>query len=210
LREQGARETLTLVREAGGNGDVLALDASDAANVATAFETVLARRGGVDVLVNNAAVVRDEPFPLLTAEGFDDVVRTNLGGVFYASRAAARAMIAKKRGAIVNIGSVAGAFASPGQSAYAASKGGVIALTKTLAAELAPRGVRVNAVVPGLLSTGMAQRLDHRVAKEKRGRIPLGRFGDGEEVAKVVLFLASDEASYVVGQALVVDGGLTL
>ncbi len=106
--------------------------------------------------------------------------------------------------------SVAGPHASPGQANYAASKGGVLALTRTLAAELAPRGIRVNAVVPGLLDTGMVLRIERRIVEAKRKQIPLGRLGSGEEVAQVVLFLASEQASYVIGQAIVVDGGLTL
>ena len=105
--------------------------------------------------------------------------------------------------------SVAGMVASPGQSSYAASKGGVVALTGTIAAELAPRGVRVNCVIPGLLNTGMAARLDHRVLARKRALIPLGRLGEADEIARVVCFLASDDATYVVGQTLVVDGGMT-
>jgi 3-oxoacyl-[acyl-carrier protein] reductase len=118
-------------------------------------------------------------------------------------------MISAKRGAIVNVAAVSALRGSPGQTAYAASKGGLIAFTRTLAAELAPRGVRVNAVVPGAIASGLAARLDHRVADKIRGAIPVGRFGTAAEVANAVLFLASDEASYVVGHALVVDGGLT-
>jgi len=119
-------------------------------------------------------------------------------------------MLRQRRGAIVNVASVAGMRASPGQANYAATKGGVLSMTMTLAAELAPRGVRVNAVVPGVLATGMGERLDHRVAERRRATIPLGRFGEGDEVARAVVFLASDDSSYVVGQSLVVDGGLSL
>jgi len=119
-------------------------------------------------------------------------------------------MMARKRGAIVNVGSVAGERASPGQANYAASKGGLLAMSRTLAAELAPRGVRVNTVIPGLIATGMVARLDHRALEHHRAAIPLGRLGTPEEVANAVLFVASDAASYLVGAALVLDGGLTL
>jgi 3-oxoacyl-[acyl-carrier protein] reductase len=119
-------------------------------------------------------------------------------------------MMANKRGAIVNVGSIAGQRASKGQVNYAASKGGVLALTTSLAAELAPKGIRVNAVVPGLCSVGMVEAVDRRVIDAKKAHIPLGRLGTADDVARVVLFLASDDSAYVVGQAIVVDGGLGL
>jgi 3-oxoacyl-[acyl-carrier protein] reductase len=119
-------------------------------------------------------------------------------------------MLSAGRGAIVHIGSVSGMRASPGQAGYSAAKGGLVAMTATVAAELAPRGIRVNTVVPGLIATGMAQRLDHRVVDRYVERVPMGRLGTAEEVAEVVLFLASPAASYVTGQAIVVDGGWSL
>jgi len=136
-------------------------------------------------------------------------MRINLGGALRVARAAVRPMLAAKRGAILFVGSIAGLRASPGQAGYAASKGGILAITSTLAAELAPRGIRVNAVVPGLIAAGMAARLDHRIVDKQIARIPLARLGRAEEVAEVALFLLSDAASYVVGQAIVVDGGLS-
>ena len=169
-----------------------------------------ARDAGVDVLVNNAAVLRDQLFPMLSPPEWDDVLAVNLTGAYHCCHAALRFMLRRQRGAIVNVSSIAALRASPGQANYAAAKGGVLSLTTTLAAELAPRGIRVNAVVPGILTTGMGERLDRRVVEERRARIPLGRFGDGDEVARAVLFLASDDASYIVGQSLVVDGGLSL
>lgn len=207
---EAAAASLETVRAAGGDGAALELDVRAPKSVEQAFGRVLAERGGLDVLVNNAGVARDEPFALMSQVAWDEVLATNLDGVFHCCRAAVRPMLARKRGAIVNVASVAGLHASPMQANYSASKGGVLALTATLGAELAPKGIRVNAVVPGFLGTGMAQRMDHAVAKKLEARIPLGRFGSAEEVAKAALFLASDDATYVVGQALVVDGGLSL
>ena len=208
-RDAEAERTLALVAEQGATAVPLRFDVRDADAVERAVGE-FAGDGGLDVLVNSAAALRDAFAPMIAPAEWDEVVAVNLGGTFHCCRAALARMLPRRRGAIVNIASVAGLRASPGQASYAASKGGVVALTATLAAELAPRGVRVNAVVPGLLSTGMGQRLDRRVAEQRRAAIPLGRFGEGEEVASAVLWLASDEASYVVGQSLVVDGGLSL
>lgn len=208
-READAQETVELVREAGGQAVPLRMDVRDGTSVQETLRT-FAPEGAVDVLVNNAAVVRDSPFVTLSAEEWSAVLDTNLSGTYRCCRAVAPGMMARRRGAIVNVGSVAALRASPAQANYSAAKAGVLGLTRTLAAELAPYEVRVNAVVPGLLRTGMGARLDHRVAERRRQDIPLGRFGEGAEVARSVLFLASDEGSYVVGQCLTVDGGLSI
>lgn len=208
--DQQAEQTLSEIQETGGNAVLIKADVSDPTTIDRAIRTFLAQRGGIDVLVNNAAIVNDQPFALMSADNWSAVLETNLGGVFNCSRAVVRSMMAKGKGAIVNIGSVAGLIASPGQANYAASKGGITVLTRTLAAELAPKGIRVNTVVPGLLTEGMAQRMDRQLAEERRNHIPLARFGTPEEVTHAVLFLASDDASYITGQQLVVDGGLSL
>ena len=208
--DQQAEQTLSEIQETGGSAVLIKADVSDSATIDRAIRTFLNQRDSIDVLVNNAAIVDDKPFALMSADSWSAVLQTNLGGVFNCSRAVVRAMMAKGKGAIVNVGSVAGLIASPGQANYAASKGGITALTRTLAAELAPKGIRVNTVVPGLLTEGMAQRMDRQLAEEKRSHIPLARFGTPEEVTHAVLFLASDDASYITGQQLVVDGGLSL
>lgn len=208
-RAREAEETLALVRAAGADGRAVPFDVRDRAAVTSAVDGITRERGPIGVLVNNAGIARDELFPLMEQESWDDVVATNLGGLYHCTRAVVRPMIAAGRGAIVNVGAVSALRASPGQVNYAASKGGLVAFTRALGAELAPRGVRVNAVIPGAIAAGLAARLDRRVADRIRGAVPLGRFGTAEEVASAVLFLASDEASYIIGHALVVDGGLS-
>jgi 3-oxoacyl-[acyl-carrier protein] reductase len=209
-REDEAAQTLARLRAAGGDGALLGLDVRQSASVAAAFARVQKERGRLDVLVNNAGVARDGLFALMPAADFHEVVATNLTGSYHCAAAAARLMLAEKRGVIINIASAAGLRASVGQTNYAASKGGLLAFTRSLAAELGPRGVRVNAVVPGLIAAGMGTRLDHRIVAQRQAAIPLGRLGSAEEVARAVLFLASDESSYILGQCLAVDGGLTL
>lgn len=206
--DEEAIATAQVIKDRGGDGASLKIDVRDTTGVDGAIREVLAARKRVDVLVNNAGIARDTFFPLMSTEDFDEVVAVNLGGVFRCSRAVVRSMIAQKSGAIINIGSISGVYGAPGQANYAASKAGVVGFTKTIAAELAPRGIRVNAVLPGLLSTGMAVKMDPRSMDKRRSAIAIGRLGTGEEVAQVVLFLASDAASYVVGQSIMVDGGL--
>lgn len=209
-RVRDAQVTLDEITAAGGKATLLAFDISDTAATSGAFEQVKSELGAIDVLVNNAGVARDNLIPLMSDEDFDQVVDVNLRGAFICTRAAVKPMIARGGGSIINIASVAGLRASPGQASYSAAKGGLLALTRTLAAELAPRGIRVNAVVPGYLSTGMAARMDRRKLDERLAHTPLGRAGTADEVARVVLFLASSDASYIVGQAIAVDGGLSL
>jgi 3-oxoacyl-[acyl-carrier protein] reductase len=209
-RERDAKAALDEITGAGGKATLLAFDVSDTAATTAAFEQVKSQLGAIDVLVNNAGVARDNLVPLMSDEEWNQVIDVNLRGAFVCTRAAVKLMIARGGGSIINIASVAGLRASPGQASYSAAKGGLIALTRTLAAELAPRAIRVNAVVPGYLSTGMAARMDRRKLDERLAHTPLGRAGTADEVARVVLFLASSDASYIVGQAIAVDGGLSL
>lgn len=205
-----AAETAEAVRAAGGTATTCAFDVRDPVAVPLAFDRMIAERGQIDILVNNAAINGQGLFPLLDEQSWHDVTETNFLGTVRCCRAAVAGMWRRRRGSIVNVASVAALASSPGLSSYASSKGAVLALTRSLAAELAPKGIRVNAVVPGLLSTGMAMRMDARALADKQQRIPLARLGTAEEVARAVLFLASEDAAYIVGHALVVDGGLTL
>jgi 3-oxoacyl-[acyl-carrier protein] reductase len=210
VQEAQARKTLEKITAAGGQGALLRLDVRRVEDVDSAAQKVSAERGGVDLLVNNAGVLRDSLFTDMEPKDFADVLSVNLTGVFLCCQAFSSLMMKRRRGAIVNVASVAGLRASPGQANYSASKGGLVAMGRTIAAELAPFGIRVNSVVPGLLTTGMAGRLDHRALEKKQESLPLRRLGTGEEVAAAVMFLLSDAAAYITGQALVVDGGLSL
>src|SRR5262245_50839330 len=185
-------------------------DVTDANACEAAVDRVVAEAGSLDVVVHAAGITRDSLFALSSPEDWDEPVRVNLGGALRVARAAVRPMLAARRGAIVLVGSVAGLRASPGQVGYAASKGGIHSATATLAAERAPLGIRGNAVLPGFVAAGMVARLDQRIVEDRKRHIPLGRLGRAEEIAEVVAFLCSDAASYVVGQSLVVDGGLSL
>ena len=205
--EAEAAQTVGLL---GGRGEALCFDVSRQPEVEAAFAKVHQARGRVDVLVNNAGTTRDAPAVLLDPPDWRDVLAVNLDGAFFCSKAVLVPMLHARRGAIVNIASATALRANPGQSNYAAAKGGLLALSRTLAAELSPKGIRVNAVVPGLIDAGMVQRMDHRALEKGKARIPLGRLGTADEVARAVLFLASDDAAYVVGCELPVDGGLTL
>jgi 3-oxoacyl-[acyl-carrier protein] reductase len=208
--EQDARAVVEELRTAGGDGMAVGLDLRDAATLGAAVRAVEDRRGGIDVLVNNAAVTHHAVFALDQAAAWEEVIATNLVGVAACTRAVVRGMLGRRAGAIINVASIAALRALQGHSSYAAAKAGVLGLTRTLAMELAPRGIRVNAVVPGLLDLGMAERVPRAMRQQLRDRIPLGREGTGDEVAAAALFLASSAARYIVGQALVVDGGMSL
>jgi 3-oxoacyl-[acyl-carrier protein] reductase len=208
-REGEAAKTAEAIRSAGGSCSVHKLDVRDREQV-DAVVTEFSSVGSLDVLVNNAATLDDQPVAVMDRQAWDTVVATNLTGTFNCSRAVLVGMMARRTGTIVNVVSVSAFRASPGQANYSASKAGVVGLTRTMAAEVGRYGVRVNAVMPGLLDLGMGARLDHRVVRERVEAIHLGRLGRGEEVAASVLFLASDEASYITGQILGVDGGLAL
>jgi 3-oxoacyl-[acyl-carrier protein] reductase len=163
---------------------------------------------GLDILVNNAGVTRDGLLARMPEDDWRAVLDTNLGGVFHTCRAAARGMMRRRSGAIVNISSVVGLHGNPGQTNYAASKAGIIGFTKALARELGSRGVRANVVAPGYIDTRLTQTLADELKEAMLTNTPLGRFGEPEDVARAVRFLCSDDASFITGEVLLVDGGL--
>ncbi len=183
-------------------------DVSDYAQAKQMVEHTIERYGRVDVLVNNAGIVRDGYLMLMSEKDWHDVIDVNLTGVFNCSKAVSPHMIAQRSGVIVNVASLSGITGLPGQTNYSAAKGGVIAFTKALSKELAPFGIRVNAVAPGVIRSDLVDSLTDDVRRKYVEAIPFKRFGDPSEVASVVSFLASDDASYVTGETICVSGGL--
>ncbi len=181
---------------------------ADEAQVDSVSKEILDESGGVDILVNNAGITRDGLIFRMPLKNWMDVINVNLTSAFLMSKAIARAMISRRRGSIINVSSIVGVHGNAGQVNYSSSKAGLIGLTKSLAQEVAGRNVRVNAVAPGFIRTAMTDKLTDAQKEALGKQIPMVRLGDPEEVAKVILFLASDLASYVTGQVILIDGGM--
>jgi 3-oxoacyl-[acyl-carrier protein] reductase len=196
------------IREAGGSAAAAVLDLSDPASIEAAAKAAIAAHGEVHVLVNNAGVTDDNLILRMSREAWDRVLSTNLTGVFLLTQAIVKSMIRKRYGRIVNVTSVVALMGNAGQANYAASKAGLIGLTKTVARELASRNVTCNAVAPGFIATAMTEKMTDEARAKLTGEIPLERLGTPEDVAAAVAYLASEEASYVTGTVLNVSGGL--
>ncbi|MGA6992481.1 MAG: 3-oxoacyl-[acyl-carrier-protein] reductase [Candidatus Deferrimicrobiaceae bacterium] len=206
--EAAAAETLAAIVGAGGKGMVEMFDVGDAAQVDAAVQRILAEQGRIDILVNNAGITRDNLLMRLSEEDFDAVLRTNLKGTFLLTKAVSRHMMKQRSGRIVNLSSVVGQMGNAGQSNYSAAKAGIIGFTKSMARELASRGVTVNAIAPGFIMTAMTAALPENVRNGFLNQIPMGKFGTPEDVAELTVYLASEGASYVTGQVIGINGGL--
>ncbi|HUO16654.1 MAG TPA: 3-oxoacyl-ACP reductase FabG [Verrucomicrobiae bacterium] len=198
------------IQAQGGESFYAAADVSQMAQVDGMVAAVLKQFGAIDILINNAGITRDATLLKMTPEQWNQVIAVNLTGVFHCTKVVAPHMVERGRGKIINTSSVVGLFGNFGQTNYAATKAGLIGMTKTWARELGPKGITVNAVAPGFIATEMVKKMPEKVLQGMRDRTPLRRLGEPRDVANAYLFLASDEADFINGAVLSVDGGLTL
>jgi 3-oxoacyl-[acyl-carrier protein] reductase len=208
--EQKALEVVEEIKKLGREAFAFQCNVADAEQVQQMVKETIERFGRLDILVNNAGITRDNLLMRMKEEDWDDVLNINLKGVFLCTKAVTRQMMKQRSGRIINISSIVGVSGNAGQANYVAAKAGVIGLTKTSAKELAPRGITVNAIAPGFITTDMTNQLSEEVSQEMLKQIPLGRFGEPSDIAKVAVFLASDAANYMTGQTLHVDGGMVM
>jgi 3-oxoacyl-[acyl-carrier protein] reductase len=206
----GAEEVVAAIRAAGGEARAIQADVSQAAAAQQLIKATVDTYGQIDILVNNAGTTRDTLIMTMKDEDWDLVLQTNLNSTYYCSKAAIRPMMKKRYGRIINITSVVGLAGQAGQTNYAASKAGIIGFTKSLAKEIGSRNITVNAVAPGFIPTALTEVLPEEMMKSIVTNTPLGRLGAVEDVANAVLFLAADEAAFITGQVLTVDGGLVM
>jgi 3-oxoacyl-[acyl-carrier protein] reductase len=206
---EGLEPTLKAIRDAGGTADGYAANVADSADVQRVVDEVEAKSQRIHVLVNNAGITRDGLVLRMEESAWQEVIDTNLKGTFLFSRAVGACMMRGRYGRIINISSVSGLMGNPGQANYSASKAGVIGFSKTIARELASRGITVNVVAPGFITTDMTNVLPEKIKTEVKERIPVRRLGTPEDIADLVCYLASKGASYVTGQVIAVDGGMT-
>ena len=208
VEKAAADETEKLVAAAGGSAAGFSVNVASKEDVTAFFEKITGETDRVDVLVNNAGITKDGLLVRMNEKDWDDVISVNLKGTFYCTKIAAKTMMKQRYGRIINIASVVGVTGNAGQANYAASKAGIIGLTKTAAKELAPRNITVNAVAPGFIETDMTAVLSDKAKEAMLGQVPLGRAGKPEDVAATILFLVSEGASYITGQVIHVSGGM--
>jgi 3-oxoacyl-[acyl-carrier protein] reductase len=208
--EAKANEVVDEIKALGREAFAVKCDVSNSAEVADMVKAAIDRFGRLDILVNNAGITKDNLLMRMKEEEWDDVISINLKGVFLCTKAVTRQMMKQRQGRIINIASIVGVSGNPGQANYVAAKAGVIGLTKTTAKELASRNITVNAIAPGFITTDMTDKLPEEVKTEMLKQIPLARFGEPKDIAKVTAFLASDDAAYMTGQTLHIDGGMVM
>ena len=205
-----ADEVVQLITAAGGEAFAIQADVSDADSVKNMVDQTVETFGSIDILVNNAGITKDNLLMRMKEDEWDDVMNINLKGVFLCTKGVTRQMMRQRAGKIVNVASIVGVSGNPGQANYVAAKAGVIGFTKTAAQELASRNINVNAVAPGFITTDMTDALSEEVKNQMLAMIPLGKLGNPEDVAKTVMFLLSDDAAYITGQTIHVDGGMVM
>lgn len=205
-----AEEVVKEIEAAGGKAEALQCNVSDFESCGAMLAGIVSKYGRLDILVNNAGITRDNLLMKMSEEDFDAVINTNLKGVFNCIKHIARQMLKQKSGRIINISSVSGVLGNAGQANYCAAKAGVIGITKSAARELASRGITVNAVAPGFITTEMTDVLSDSIKASVTETIPMKKFGETQDIANAVAFLASDEAKYITGQVLCVDGGMAM
>jgi len=208
--EEAARITCEEIRSLGRNVKAFQADVSDPDQVRGLFKAIQDTMGNVDILVNNAGITRDNLLIRMKDDEWEKVISANLSSVYYCSREAIKKMVKARWGRIINLSSVVALIGNAGQANYVASKSGIIGLTKTIAREYGARGITVNAVAPGFIETDMTSVLSEEVRKAMLSQIPLGRPGKPEDIARVVAFLSSDDAAYITGQVIAIDGGMTM
>ncbi len=208
--EEFSLNTVSRIKEQGGEALAVTVDVSQISSVEEMVKKILDKFGKIDILINNAGVTRDNLLLRMKDEEWDKVISINLKGVFNCTKAVVRSMMKQRKGKIVNIASIVGIIGNAGQSNYAASKGGVISLTKTWAKEFASRNINVNAIAPGFIRTKMTDKLSEQIKEKVNQQIPLKRFGEVEDVANLCVFLSSDEANYITGEVIKLDGGMAI
>lgn len=208
--EAKANEVADKVRSKGCKALVYQCDVSDGEAVQKMMKDTVSEFGSLDILINNAGITKDNLLMRMKEDEWDDVMNINLKGVFLCTKAATRQMMKQRSGRIINMASIVGVIGNPGQANYVAAKAGVIGLTKTSAKELASRGITVNAIAPGFITTDMTDQLTGEQQEAMLKNIPLAKFGDAADIAKTALFLASEDAGYITGQTIHVDGGMVM
>jgi 3-oxoacyl-[acyl-carrier protein] reductase len=208
--EAKANEVVDEIKALGRDAFAVRCNVSNSEEVSAMVKETIERFGSLDILVNNAGITRDNLLMRMKEEEWDDVININLKGVFLCTKAVTRQMMKQRNGRIINIASIVGVSGNPGQANYVAAKAGVIGLTKTTAKELATRNITVNAIAPGFISTDMTDKLTEEVKTEMLKQIPLARFGEPKDIAKVAAFLASSDSAYMTGQTLHIDGGMVM